>query len=348
MIGPIAAQRRQWLVLMPLAALATIVVAWTVAWYLAARQADSIITAWIEREARAGRIYTCGARQAGGFPFRIEIRCTDPAVELTATDPPLVLKAKELVGVAQIYEPTVIVAEIAGPLSIAESGQSAAWRADWRLAQASLRGIARIPQRLSVVLDDVRLEQTGAGAAEPWAAASHLEFHLKHDPEQERGQPVLDVAIQVGGATLPNGLPLSGKPLDGEVSAILRGISDFRPKPMPVRLKEWQAAGGRLQVSKLRLQQGDAVAVAAGEIGLSAAGRPDGAFDITISGFDRLVQDLLGGRPGGVRLGLIAGISLLGKPAEIDGKRAVAMALRLNDGAMSLGPIPLGKLAPLY
>ena len=55
-----------------------------------------------------------------------------------------------------------------------------------------------------------------------------------------------------------------------------------------------------------------------------------------------------GQQGGGLQLGLMAGLAFLGRPAEIEGKRAVALALRVTDGAVFLGPIPLGKVEPLY
>ena len=342
--------RRRWLLFAPFVAIVVLAAVWSAAWSFAARSAEATIAAWIDHEAKLGRVYDCGSRQSGGYPFRIEVRCTDPTVELKSAEPPRVLKAKELLGVAQVYQPNLIIAEITGPLSITEAGEPAVWRADWRLAQASLRGVAGTPERLSIVLDGVKLDRINGATAETWAAANHLEIHVRRNPASASDKPVLDFAAQVANATVPNAAVLAGRPLDAEVTALLRGVTDFQPKPVPTRLKEWQAAGGRLEITKLRLQQGEAVAVAAGDIGLSAAGRPDGAFNLTMAGFDRLVQGLAGnsGLGGGMQLGLMAGLSFLGRPAEIDGKKAVAVPLRFNDGAVFLGPIRLGRMEPLY
>jgi len=319
---------------------------WSGFWFFAAHRADATITAWVEQEAKLGRIHSCGSLRNGGYPFRVEIRCTDPTVELANAQPARVFKAKELLGVAQVYDPGLIIAEITGPLAIAESGQPVIWRADWRLAQASLRGRPGTPERLSVALDGAKLERTEGANADIWAEANHFEAHVRRNPASTSDRPVLDFAAQLAGATVPSAAVLAGKPLDAEVTAVLRGLSDLRPKPVPAQLKEWQAAGGRLEITKLRLQQGEAVALAAGDIGLSAAGRPDGAFNVTMAGFERMVQQLAGS--GGIQRGLIAGLAFLGRPAEIDGKRGVSVPLRFNDGAVSLGPIPLGKMEPLY
>jgi hypothetical protein len=45
---------------------------------------------------------------------------------------------------------------------------------------------------------------------------------------------------------------------------LLRGLKDFAPKPWPERFREIQAAGGRLDFTQSRVQQGETIAVAAG------------------------------------------------------------------------------------
>ena len=57
--------------------------------------------------------------------------------------------------------------------------------------------------------------------------------------------------------------------------------------------------------------------------------------------------------PGVTVSGSLAGmgtslLGLLGEPAELEGRRAVTMPLRFADGAVSLGPLALGRTAPLY
>ena len=38
----------------------------------------------------------------------------------------------------------------------------------------------------------------------------------------------------------------------------------------------------------------------------------------------------------------------MGQPTELEGQRAVALPLRFNDGVVSLGPIKLGQVDPLF
>src|SRR5258708_25025404 len=72
----------------------------------------------------------------------------------------------------------------------------------------------------------------------------------------------------------------------------LRGRSNLAPKPWPQPLRELQAAGGRIEVKRLRVQQGEAIAVATGTLGLTPAGRPDGELWVTAAGLEKFLPAL--------------------------------------------------------
>ena len=109
-------------------------------WYFAAAKAETTLTEWREREAKAGRIYSCATQSIGGYPFRIEVRCIDPTTELRGSQPPVPLKAKDLLAAVQVYDPTLVISEFTGPMTIAAPGQPPSFVANWTLAQSSVRG----------------------------------------------------------------------------------------------------------------------------------------------------------------------------------------------------------------
>jgi hypothetical protein len=280
------------------------------------------------------------------------VRCTDPTAELKLAPTPLVLRAKEVHAVAQVYNPTLILAEIAGPLSIAEQGRPPTHIADWTLAQTSLRGLPSAPERISVVLADARIERPAETGATMLASARRLEFHLRLSTGPAAESPVFDLAALASAAIVADVALLAQRPLDAEIAGTLRGVGDLTPKPLETRLKEWQAAGGRIDVSNARVRQGNAMASASGEIGLSPQGRLDGALRVTAAGFDSVIQSLVGSASSSRRqlsiLAGVAGLSLLGEKSQIDGKPAMTLQLRFADGAVFLGPIPIGQTVPLY
>src|SRR5262249_426204 len=152
-------------------------------------KAEATMTAWRSREAEAGRIYGCAATAFGGYPFRIEVGCAEPAVEDRATA--LSIRARNLTAVAQVWDPTLVLGEIAGPRKRAPVGGSPTATVDWMLAQASLRGMPGAPERLSIVVDKPSLAAAPSGG--PLAMAEHLEFHGRFAAESTPGHPVLDL-----------------------------------------------------------------------------------------------------------------------------------------------------------
>ena len=66
-----------------------------------------------------------------------------------------------------------------------------------------------------------------------------------------------------------------------------------------------------------------------------------GALDRLVPGLGNVARQQAGAS-------IVAGINLLGEQTELEGKRAVTLPLRFNDGAMFLGPIPLGNAPPLF
>jgi hypothetical protein len=262
---------------------------------------------------------------------------------------PLVVRAREVLAVAQVYQPDLIVAEASGPVSILESERTVA-TAQWRLAQASLRGRPSAPERVSLVFDGLEIAAADVMKSGPLANAERIEFHVRRDPASAPDQPLFDFAIRAAGAKSPLAR-LIAQPIDAELTAVLRGLNDLSPKPFRVRLKELQQAGARLEVTNARLRQGNAIAAARGDLRLGASGRLDGAMTIMTAGFEGFVQDLIGGSAKARdQASAIAGVglALLGQPAELDGRQAVALPLSFNNGTVFLGPVRLGQLPALY
>jgi hypothetical protein len=368
-------RRRPWLVALPLILVLVLAAGWSGFWFYAAARAMTTLDAWRAREAQAGRSYACGQQAVGGFPFRFEVACDAPRMELSSNNPPISAQASRVHIAGQVYDPTLLIAEIDGPVTIAITGQPPV-HASWTLAQMSLRGVPTAPQRLSLVLHDAAFEQRIGTAVAPLLRASRLELHARMASGTVNDRPVIEFAVTMVGATAPNLHPLMNEPLDLLATAVLRGLDNLRPLPLQARLRQLQAAGGRLEITQSRIRQGEVIAVAAGALGLTPQGRPDGELRLTAAGLDRVLSKLGidkimpsqgAGRlepafgaldrliPGLGRaarnnagLGLAAGLALIGEPAELDGQKALALPLRFVDGAVFLGPLQVGQIVPLF
>ncbi len=380
--------RRPW---RPLFALVVIVIVlalgWVWLWYYAAAVADRTLAGWVDREAAAGRIYSCGAQSISGFPFRIAARCVDAAAAIKSNQPPYAIKAKSVVFAAELFHPTGLIGDIAGPLTLAELGQPPSLVADWARARLSVSGRPPNPERVSVSLQAPQLGRVGAAAAggngEMLFAAKEADFEGRIAAGAADDHPVIEATLALAGATAPTLHPLFAAPIDVALNAVLRGFKDLSPaKSWAERFREMQAAGGGLEIKSLRFTQGSAIVVGTGTLSVNAHGKLDGVIRVAIVdlehivpllGIDRLIGqgiDRLSGADPSVAQGLgaldrlmpglgvavretanaslIENIKKMGQPSTVDNRPAVMLPLRFADGSIYLGMLRLGEAPPLF
>jgi hypothetical protein len=336
--------KRAWLYA-PFVLVALLAVLWSGFWFYSANKAEASVAAWIENEAKAGRNHSCASRTAAGYPFRIEMRCTAPRSEIRTGTDTLTLQARELLALAQVYQPDLIIAELTGPLTVSSPG-NADLTAEWRLLQLSVRGLPFAFDRTSLLLEAPRLQ--AQGAAEPLAQAKNLQAHVRLSPSATRAAPVYEIAASTTDGVIAAVPALAQRPVTAEASGLVRGLHDLSPKPLAQRLRDWQAAGGRLEVTRARVQRGDAVAVSQGQLGLSAEGRIDGTLRVTVGGIEQLADVIFGPNAGRTQAGMLSGLTMLAGRTELEGKRAISVPLRFSNGAVTLGPLRIGQVPPLF
>ena len=389
--SPIAPRRRLWPVFVAPALLLAAAVAWSGFWFYAASHVDEKFDEWRAREAKSGRAYDCASRSVAGFPFRMEVNCQSPVVTLTsqtAEQMQLIARLKDILVVAQVYDPTKIIAEFTGPASVAGRGEPPSFVANWTVGRASAAGLPT-PQRVSLVFDDPALDRIGGGVQTPLLRAKHLELHTRLLEGSLSKDPVVEMAVQLTAGSLQGLHPILAAPFDADIRTMLRGLKDFAPKPWPERFREIQAAGGRLDFTQSRVQQGDTIAVAAGSLALTPNGYLDGELTMTVTGLEKVVAQLgidkllsqdipqstvdrvapgvtaqdvnkvIGALdrmiPGlgnvarkNANAGITAGINMLGQAATLEGKPARAFPLKFSEGVVSIGPFRLAQTPPLF
>jgi hypothetical protein len=353
-----AEPRRRWPVWIPLAGAAIVLAAlWSGLWYVSASVADRALSGWVAREAAAGRVYSCGSETIGGFPFNITARCADVAAEITNSQPHYSVGAKSLDFVAEIYRPTRLVGEITGPLTIAVTGQPPNLAADWSRARVVVSGVPPQPDTFSIAFDDPHLDRTSD--AGPLFDARRAELHSRIIEGSPRDHPVVDITLHLAGASAPRAHPLLAQATDGDLDAIVRGMSDLAPKPLAERV---------------RVTQPNAVVVGSGTLGLNPEGKLNGVIRVAIAGIEQIVPQLgidrmigqgldqLSGGSGTLErlvpgLGdtiretanatVIENLKKMGEPTTIDGRRAIVLPLRFVNGAVYLGMLRIGETPAL-
>jgi hypothetical protein len=358
---------------LPFAVVAALAVLWTGGWFYLSTRAGSEIDNWRAGEAARGRVYDCGARSIGGFPFRIEVSCAQASAKMAAFAPALAFAIADAHVTWQVYQPDLLIAELTSPFSLGEVGKPPGFLAHWQVAQASIRVAAAGLERVSMVLEAPSVSQAAGGVAPEIFRASHIELHGRPSAASSPDRPSIDIAVEALAAAAPALHPLVATPFDADGTGVLHGVPDLSPRPLPMLLRDWQARGGSLEISRLRVQQGDVIAVGAGTVALTPSGSLDGQLQITVVGLDKVLA-LLGidrmvsqGDMGSVlgalnRLlpglgdvarqnapaSIVAGLGALGQGTTLEGKPAVTMPLRFDDGAILFGPLMIGRAPRLF
>jgi hypothetical protein len=273
--------------------------AWSAFWFYAASEVDAKADAWRAQEAKSGRVYDCAKRTVAGFPFRLEVRCDGASVSLVAqtagqaaAQAPLTARLGEILVVAQVYDPKLLIAEFTAPATISDSRGAPSMSVNWRTARSSVVGLPAVPQRASIVFDDAEVDRAGGSVPAPLARARHVELHGRLAEGSGPDHPVIETVLKIEGGSVQEVHPLLAQPFDADVRTLLSGLKDFSPKPWPERFRELQAAGGHVEIVQSRIAQGDLVAVAAGTLGLSVNGRLDGELQMTVAGIEKVIPAL--------------------------------------------------------
>jgi hypothetical protein len=374
--------RRLWLGLAAIAIVILLAIGWSWLWYYAASVADRTLSGWVEREAAAGRNYTCGSQDIGGFPFRIEVRCVKAAATISSNRPPLAVSAQDVAFAAQIYHPTLLVGQVTGPLAFAELGKPPSFVANWSRAQISVRGIPPDPDGVSVTLEGPSLQHVVGANTTMVFRADNAQLDSRIIDGAANHNPVIDTVLQFTAASAPTLHPLLVEPLHGKIDAVLRGFKDLKPKPWTERFREMQAAAGGIEIKSLRIDRSDAIIIGTGTLTVNERGKLDGLINVGIVGIDHIVpllgidkligkgidrltgasspasqglgalDRLMPGLSGVVRdtatASMIENIKKMGQPTEIDKKPAIVLPLRVADGSIYLGMLPLGEVPPLF
>src|SRR5258708_32936674 len=193
--------------------------AWSAFWFFAASQVDVRADAWRAQEAKSGRVYDCAKRSVAGFPFRLEVRCTGASVSLVsqtaaqaATQVPITARLGEILVVAQVYDPKLLIAEFTAPATVSDRGQPPSMMVNWSKARSSVVGLPAVPQRASIVFDDPSIDRVNASVQTPIARAKHIELHGRLADGSPSDHPVIQTVLKSAGGSVQEVHPLLAEP----------------------------------------------------------------------------------------------------------------------------------------
>src|SRR4030088_908127 len=183
--------------------------AWSAFWFFAASEVEVRADAWRAQEAKSGRVYDCARRSVAGFPFRLEVRCNGASVSLqsqtagqTATQAPITAELGEILVVAQVYDPKLLIAEFTAPATISDRGQQPSMVVNWSKARSSVVGLPAVPQRASIVFDDPEINRFNGSMQAPLTRAKHIELHGRLAASTQLDHPMIEPVLKIEGCSV--------------------------------------------------------------------------------------------------------------------------------------------------
>ncbi|MEQ8965749.1 MAG: DUF2125 domain-containing protein [Azospirillaceae bacterium] len=281
-----------------------------------------------------GPVVGADGPRVGGFPLAFGVRAD--ALSLSLPDG-AAARGEAVTAGWRPWRPLSARADVAGPLTyrVPTPGGSVAAAAEGGAGLARLSPLGRLSR--------ARVDVAAPRIAGPdWRVEARS---LEADLRAVSG----GLAIRVEAAEARPGLAgmPSGALPEGPIERLAIAAT-ARPRPdlpfTPAGLARWRDAGGTLTVDAARLDWGTLSLEMDGRIALDAELRPTGRLEARIEGAREVVEALVAAgvlRPAdaGLILGFLGGLS-----AE-DG--ATVVPVRMGDGWLALGPVPVARLAPV-
>ncbi|GGF76216.1 hypothetical protein GCM10007301_40210 [Azorhizobium oxalatiphilum] len=348
---PAARRRRPWIIALPLILLILVGIGWSGLWIYAARTADGEIDAWIAREKQLGRTWSCSERSLEGFPFRFELMCRDPVLVTQGGDS-FRISAAAAHAVAQIWDPSHIVAEFASPARVEDQATGQVYTVSWSLLQMSGIGDnTGRPVRFDLVANNPMVEQApGTASATPMLSAKQIETHARRNPGANGARDGVDFAFSIAGGESPQMAAAgSAGPLDLALQMTLTAADDMRPMPVEDRLRAWAMAGGMMQLQALTLTTPKAAANISGALLVDPQGMLNGQLSLGFSGIEDVLKNLASaGLVSQEYVPIVSALAMAGKRGDVAGRPGVTFNVGFDKGALKLGRIPVGRVPALF
>jgi hypothetical protein len=321
---------------------AVLAAGWTGGWYYLTGQAETLMDAELAKLKARGVTVTCPERSIGGFPFRFEVRCAAPTVAVERTG--MTAKVTALRAVALLYNPTHAIIELDGPLEATQS-QGGTVTATWATLQASARLADSWTVRASLAAKTLDAKASSADGKTVRLVAETAEAHVR---PVEVGANRFDIDIQslfLKLQTEIDGAPVGPPTADVSVDLTARGWPLTRGG---APFKTWAANGGSLEIKGVKITAGELDANASGSLASDPAGLLTGAVAVSAAGLEKVATDPASlGLPRGAAAA-IGALMIMAPKETVDGVPRRRVDIKLDQGAVRIGPIKAGSVPPLF
>lgn len=337
------------LFLIPIASIIVACIGWSVFWNLASRKAEAVLTAWMAREASVGRNWICPERKIGGFPFEVEISCSNPAFQGESMGDEWTGTLKGFRATSPLLRPQSVLADFQSPFTLKTADGDVSVSLQWRNLSLSLEGEPSDFSRLAVFGEGASVEGTAEGAT---INANIGDFHAS-----AIGQPVADRTYNFVLAANEVSIPALSERLDMRDPLNLRSDGVITQTNFAVggkldeRIENWRKSGGHIDLTAARVSSGATKLEARGALDIDDEHRVRGRLNAAFTGLEPALRTL------GVDPALITAGSLLTKflsnakrpESETDNAPQLPIPVTIADGWLAIGPVRTSiRFPPLY
>jgi hypothetical protein len=352
----IARRRRRWGLYLPYVVLLVLAAGWSGFWFVARDRAAATLDRVLSREAERGRVWTCPNRTIAGFPFRFELTCELPTFAGNTLRGPIEGRVTRLLALAQLYDPNLVIIRLEGPLTLRAVNTNETARLDWASFDMSIRDPLRDSRQPSLSAKGPVLRLNEGDGEQIAASGDLLTVHVRANP-QRQNENAYDFIGRLERAVIPALDRLAGNaaPANVELQATLTQGDALGRGGRAEQLERWRASDGVVDLVLLSVVKGSQRLEAQGRLAIDPTRRPVGLINASAAGLDEVIRRetaRLGGRREALGGLLAEGLDALAKRRQgDDGKPGLLPLppLRIGNGKVSLGPVPLPiLLEPLY
>ncbi|KAA5803942.1 DUF2125 domain-containing protein [Alkalicaulis satelles] len=323
----------------PFALLAAAVIIHGAYWVWMSGEIRAAAHDWIEEQEEAGYTIAYQDLEVTGYPFRFSVRASDPHITAPAQAGGWSARYQRLAATAQFYNLNhwILVLDGAGEFAVDMAGGPARYRIDADAARVSVVAAGGATTRLGAEFTGLAL--TALEGPEP--VFSGLDRLVAEG--LAGADDTFALRLEVTGARYGAGaLPENVAQAFGREAELVRLDARLRAWPLLAATGDtghWAREGGAIEVRQARLEWGAALISGSGELTLDALTRPAGRLSVIVSNPERLSGALVAAGLVNEEQGQALRLAALMAPPRQEG---IALPLRLQDGAVFLGPARLG------
>jgi len=335
------------------AVIAALLGAWSLFWFFAAHETQTLLAAWMAREKSVDRIWTCPEQQIHGYPFEIEIVCTKASFSGEVFDKQLAGNLQGVRVTASLLHPDRAEAFMEPPFDLRSMDGDGEIGLQWDQMRVDLDGAPQNLKAISVEGINVSLRGGLKGFGGVSGRAGTVSSMVAAVPER-RADDVYTFRIALGNVSMPivdsllGTAPSDAIKLDGLVTK-----ADFSvPGKIAERLDLWRLAGGSVDVNEAILIRGPTTISARGTLRLDDQHRPEGQLDAQFAGAEPILRRfginpaLLGA---GALLTSLFGGKQPSNGAPQTGSSSLRLPVTVRSGLISVGPVRTSfAVPPLY